>query len=178
MIIIASILFMASVGPLLAGAVMLLFDQTMGVGFFDQQGVEINSLAAFVLVFGHPEVYVVLLPAMGIVAEVITVLLEKKLFGYKTVLYTAIATGISELFVWAHHQFIAGIDPRMANFFTVTTLLISIPLTEMMFVYIATLYGGSIDLKTPMLFALAFIAEFLIGGVTGILLGASVVDAY
>ena len=179
MIIIASILFMASVGPLLAGAVMLLFDQTMGVGFFDPaRGGDPILWQHLFWFFGHPEVYVVLLPAMGIVAEVITVFARKKLFGYKTVLYTAIATGILSFFVWAHHQFIAGIDPRMANFFTVTTLLISIPLTEMMFVYIATLYGGSIDLKTPMLFALAFIAEFLIGGVTGILLGASVVDAY
>jgi cytochrome c oxidase subunit 1 len=80
--------------------------------------------------------------------------------------------------VWAHHQFIAGIDPRMANIFTITTLLISIPIAEMMFVYIATLYGGSITLNTPMLWALSFIATFLIGGVTGIFLGASGADIY
>ena len=80
--------------------------------------------------------------------------------------------------VWAHHQFIAGIDPRMANVFTITTLLISVPITEMIFVYIATLYGGSIQFTTPMLWALSFIAEFLIGGVTGIFLGASGADIY
>jgi cytochrome c oxidase subunit 1 len=80
--------------------------------------------------------------------------------------------------VWAHHQFIAGIDPRMANIFTITTLLISIPIAEMMFVYIATLYGGSITLNTPMLWALSFIATFLIGGVTGIFLGASGADIF
>jgi cytochrome c oxidase subunit 1 len=80
--------------------------------------------------------------------------------------------------VWAHHQFVAGIDPRMANVFTITTLLISIPIAEMMFVYIATLYGGSITLSTPMLWALGFIATFLIGGVTGIFLGASGADIY
>ncbi|MGE3636453.1 MAG: cbb3-type cytochrome c oxidase subunit I, partial [Sandaracinaceae bacterium] len=91
---------------------------------------------------------------------------------------TAIATGVLSFFVWAHHQFIAGIDPRMANVFTVTTVLISIPIAEMCFVYIATLYGGSIRLTTPMLWALAFIAEFLIGGVTGIFLGASGADIY
>jgi cytochrome c oxidase subunit 1 len=128
--------------------------------------------------FGHPEVYVVLLPAVGIVAEIITVFARKKLFGYKTVLYTAIGTGVLSFFVWAHHQFIAGIDPRMANVFTVTTLLISVPIAEMMFVYIATLYGGSITLTTPMLWALSFIFEFLLGGVTGIFLGASGNDIY
>jgi len=103
---------------------------------------------------------------------------RKKLFAYKTVLYTVFGTGVLSFTVWAHHQFIAGIDPRMAHVFTVTTLLISIPIAEMMFIYIATLYGGSITLSTPMLWALAFIAEFLIGGVTGIFLGASGADIY
>ena len=115
---------------------------------------------------------------MGIVAEVITVFSRKKLFAYKTVLYTAFATGVLSFFVWAHHQFIAGIDPRMANIFAVTTLLISIPIAEMLFVYIATLYGGSIRLTAAMLFALSFLAAFLIGGVTGIFLGASGADIY
>ncbi|MEZ4742412.1 MAG: cbb3-type cytochrome c oxidase subunit I [Bdellovibrionota bacterium] len=80
--------------------------------------------------------------------------------------------------MWAHHQFISGIDPRMANVFTVTTVMISVPIAEMMFVYIATLYGGSITFSVPMLFALSFLAEFLIGGVTGIFLGASGADIY
>ena len=179
MIVIASILFMASVGPLLAGAIMLVFDQTMNVGFFDPtKGGDPILWQHLFWFFGHPEVYVVLLPAMGIVADVITVHSRKKLFGYKTVLYTAIATGVLSFFVWAHHQFISGIDPKMANIFTVTTVLISIPIAEMCFVYIATLYGGSIVLNPPMLWALAFIAAFLIGGVTGIPLGASGSDVY
>ena len=114
----------------------------------------------------------------GIVAEVITTFSRKKLFAYKTVLYTAVGTGVLSFFVWAHHQFIAGIDPRMANIFSVTTLLISIPVAEMVFVYIATLYGGSIRLTVPMLWALAFIGEFLLGGVTGIFLGSSGSDIY
>ena len=179
MIVLASILFMASVGPLIAGAVMLLFDQTLGTGFFDPaQGGDPILWQHLFWFFGHPEVYVVLLPAMGIVAEVITVFSRKKLFAYKTVLYTAFATGVLSFFVWAHHQFIAGIDPRMANIFAVTTLLISIPIAEMLFVYIATLYGGSIRLTAAMLFALSFLAAFLIGGVTGIFLGASGADIY
>jgi cytochrome c oxidase subunit I len=179
MIIIASILFLASVGPLLAGAVMLIFDQTVGTGFFnpDMGGDPVLWQHLFWF-FGHPEVYVVLLPAMGIVAEIISVFSRKKLFGYKTILYTAIATGVLSFTVWAHHQFISGIDPRMANVFTVTTLLISVPIAEMVFVYIATLFGGSITFTTPMLWALSFIAEFLIGGVTGIFLGASGADIY
>ncbi|MCC6875468.1 MAG: cbb3-type cytochrome c oxidase subunit I [Sandaracinaceae bacterium] len=179
MIVIASILFMGSVGPLIAGAVMLLFDQVIGTGFFDPaRGGDPVLWQHLFWFFGHPEVYVVLLPAMGIVAEIITVFSRKKLFGYRTVLFTAVATGVLSFFVWAHHQFVAGIDPRMANVFTITTLLISIPVGEMCFVYIATLYGGSIRLTTPMLWALAFIGEFLIGGVTGIFLGSSGSDVY
>ena len=179
MIVVASILFMASVGPLIAGAIMLLFDQNLGTAFFnpDKGGDPVLWQHLFWF-FGHPEVYVVLLPAVGIVAEIITVMSRKKLFAYRTVLYTAFGTGVLSFMVWAHHQFIAGIDPRMANIFTITTLLISIPIAEMMFVYIATLYGGSITLNTPMLWALSFIAEFLIGGVTGIFLGASGTDIY
>jgi cytochrome c oxidase subunit 1 len=178
-IVIATILFMASVGPLVAGAIMLLFDQTLNIGFFDPaKGGDPVLWQHLFWFFGHPEVYVVLLPAMGIVAEVMTVFSRKKLFGYKTVLFTMIGTGFLSFLVWAHHQFIAGIDPRMANLFSITTVLISIPIAEMCFVYIATLYKGSIEFSTAMLFALAFLAEFAIGGVTGIFLGASGADLY
>jgi cytochrome c oxidase subunit 1 len=179
MIVVASILFMASVGPLIGGAVMLFMDQNIGTAFFDpDRGGDPILWQHLFWFFGHPEVYVVLLPAMGIVAEIMPVFARKKLFAYKTILYTVFGTGVLSFTVWAHHQFVAGIDPRMAHVFTVTTLLISIPIAEMMFVYIATLYGGSITLTTPMLWALAFIAEFLIGGVTGIFLGASGSDIY
>ena len=179
MICIASILFMASVGPLIAGAVMLLFDQQLGTAFFDPRaGGDPILWQHLFWFFGHPEVYVVLLPAMGIVADIIVVFSRKKLFNYRLILLTAIATGVLSFFVWAHHQFVAGIDPRMANVFTITTVLISIPIAEMLFLYIATLYKGKITLTTPMLWALAFIFEFLIGGVTGIFLGASGADIY
>jgi cytochrome c oxidase subunit 1 len=179
MIVVASVLFMASVGPLIAGAVMLVFDQVLGTGFYNPaRGGDPILWQHLFWFFGHPEVYVVLLPAMGIVAEIITVFSRKKMFAYRTVIGTVIATGVLSFFVWAHHQFVAGIDPRMANVFTVTTLLISVPIAEMCFLYIATLYGGSIRLATPMLWALAFMAEFLIGGATGIYLGASGADVF
>jgi cytochrome c oxidase subunit 1 len=179
MIVIASILFMLSVGPLIAGAVMLLFDQTLGTGFYDPAaGGDPILWQHLFWFFGHPEVYVVLLPAIGITIDIVATFARKKVFGYKLMLYTTVATGVLSFFVWAHHQFISGIDPRMANVFMVTTLLISVPIAELMFVIIATLYGGSIRLTTPMLWALSFIAEFLIGGVTGIFLGASGADIY
>ncbi|HXV37135.1 MAG TPA: cbb3-type cytochrome c oxidase subunit I [Myxococcota bacterium] len=179
MIVVASILFMASVGPLIAGAIMLFMDQNIGTAFFDpDKGGDPVLWQHLFWFFGHPEVYVVLLPAMGITAEIICVFARKKMFAYKTFLYTTFGTGVLSFTVWAHHQFVAGIDPRMANIFTVTTLLISIPIAEMCFIYIATLYGASIRLTTPMLWALAFVAEFLIGGVTGIFLGASGADIY
>jgi cytochrome c oxidase subunit 1 len=179
MIVIASILFMLSVGPLIAGAAMMFLDQTVGTGFFDPaRGGDPILWQHLFWFFGHPEVYVVLFPAVGVVLEIVATFARKKLFGYKIMLYTTVATGVLSFFVWAHHQFIAGIDPRMADIFTVTTLLISVPIAELMFVIIATLYGGSITLTTPMLWALSFIAEFLIGGVTGIYLGSSGADIY
>lgn len=187
---VTAILGLLAFGVLLAAGVLLLLDRNLGTSFFIPAGLVINdqlidrSGGSPILwqhlfwFFGHPEVYVVLLPAMGIVAEIMAVFARKKLFGYKTILYSVFATGILSFVVWAHHQFIAGIDPRMANLFTVTTLIISVPIAELCFVYIATLYGASITFSTPMLWALAFMAEFLIGGVTGIFLGASGLDVY
>jgi cytochrome c oxidase subunit I len=179
MIVIASVLFMLSVGPLMAGAVMLLFDQTLGTGFYDPaRGGDPILWQHLFWFFGHPEVYVVLLPAIGFVIDITSTFARKKVFGYKIMLYTAVATAVLSFFVWAHHQFVAGIDPRMANVFTITTLLISVPIAELLFVMIATLYGGSIRLSVPMLWALGFISTFLLGGVTGIFLGASGADIY
>src|SRR5262249_39128781 len=179
MIVVASLLFMASVGPLIAGAVMMLFDQTIGTGFYNPaRGGYANLWQTTFLFFCLPEVFVLLLLDIGIVAEVITTFSRKKLFGYRLILLTVIGTAILSFFVWAHHQFIAGIDPRMANVFTATTVLISIPIAEMCFLYIATLYGGSIRFTTPMLWALSFLAAFLIGGVTGIYPGASSADLF
>ncbi len=179
MIVIASLLFMASVGPLIAGAIMLLFDQFIGTSFYDAaKGGDPMLWQHLFWFFGHPEVYVVLLPPLGMAVEVITTFSRKKLFGYKTFLHSVYITGILSFVVWAHHQFVAGIDPRMANLFAITTLIISVPIAEICFLVMATLYGGSISFTTPMLFALGFIIEFIIGGVTGIFLGASGTDIF
>ena len=179
MINIATVVFMASVGPLVAGAVMLFMDQRLGTSFFvpDRGGDPILWQHLFWF-FGHPEVYVVLFPPLGVCAEIFTTFARKKIFGYKIIVYTAIATGGLSFIVWAHHQFIAGIDPRMGTVFAITTVLISVPVAEMIFSYIATLYGGSIEFKTPMWWALSFLFTFILGGVTGIHLGANASDAY
>jgi cytochrome c oxidase subunit I len=179
MIVIACVLFMGSVGPLVAGAVMLLMDQLLSTGFYDPtRGGDPILWQHLFWFFGHPEVYVLLLPAFGVVVEIITVFSRKKLFGYKMIVWAAIVTTVLSFFVWAHHQFVAGIDPRMANVFSVTTLLISIPIAEMLFLMIATLYRGSIQFTVPMLWALSFLSAFLFGGVTGIFLGSSGSDIY
>ncbi|MCP4296658.1 MAG: cytochrome c oxidase subunit I [Proteobacteria bacterium] len=179
MINIAVLLFMFSVGPLVAGAIMLLMDQQVGTSFFVPSGggdpVLFQHLFWF---FGHPEVYVILLPEMGLVAEIMTTFSRKKLFGYKYIVFITFLVGCLSMIVWAHHQFIAGIDPRTASIFSFTTILISIPISYIFMSYIATLYGGQIDFQLPMLWALAMIGEFLVGGLTGLFLGASALNIY
>ena len=179
MIVIASILFMASVGPLVQALSCLFSTNSWAQAFLTRTAVVIPSCGSTCSgSLGTQRYTLYYCRRWASSPRVITTFARKKLFAYKIVLYTAIATGILSFFVWAHHQFISGIDPRMANIFTVTTVLISVPLAEMMFVYIATLYGGSIRLETPMLWALGFLGTFLIGGVTGIFLGASGSDIY
>ncbi len=179
MIVIATLIFMFSVGPLIAGAVMLLLDRVAGTGFYNPAtGGDPIMFQHFFWFFGHPEVYVILLPTLGFLAEIFTTFSRKPLFGYKMILTsTWVAAGLSFI-VWAHHQFIAGIDPRMSTFFSITTILISVPFAVIIFSLMATLFQGQIELPTPMLFALGVVAEFLIGGVTGIYLGASAFDIY
>ncbi len=175
----AAVLFMLSVGPLVAGAMMLLFDRTLGTGFFDPtKGGDPLLWQHLFWFFGHPEVYVILLPGFGIVLEVLPVFARKPVFGYRAIVWSTIAAGALSFVVWAHHMFVSGIDARLAVPFSITTILISVPFAVMMFSMLATLWGGSIDLKTPMLFALGTIASFLIGGVTGIFLGSAAIDIF
>ena len=177
--IIASVVFLLSVGPLVAGAVMLLFDRTIGSGFFiPAEGGDPLLFQHLFWFFGHPEVYVLLLPALGIVAEVVCVCSRKALFGYRMILYSTIVAGLLSFVVWAHHQFIAGIDPRLATPFSITTILISVPFAVSMFAFIATLARGSIRFTNGMLFAVGMIAMFLLGGVTGIINGSAAADIY
>ena len=175
----AAILFMLSVGPLIAGAVMLLLDRVLGTSFYLPEGGGDPLLWQHLFwFFGHPEVYVILLPGLGIMLEVLPVFSRKPIFGYRLIIYSTIAAGILSFIVWAHHQFISGMDPRLAMPFSITTILISVPFALMVFATIATLWRGSISFPTPMLFALGTLAVFLIGGLTGIFNGSAPVDIY
>ncbi len=179
MFIISILIFMFSVGPLIAGAVMLLLDRTVGTGFYNPAvGGDPILFQHLFWFFGHPEVYVLLLPAIGFLAEILSTFSRKPIFGYKMIIYSTMIAGVLSFIVWAHHQFVAGIDPRMATFFSITTIMISIPFAVIIFSCIATLWKGSIQFTSPMLFALGFIGEFLLGGVTGIYLGSSAFDIY
>lgn len=178
-ICIASLDFMFSVAPLVAGAVMLLFDNILGTGFYDPaRGGDPILFQHLFWFFGHPEVYVIFLPALGVVGEIISVFSRKPLFAYKTNIYLTLVAAVLAIVVWAHHQFIAGIDPRMATFFSVGTIIISIPFAGVFLSYMATLWGGSIRFGVPMLWALGFIALFLVGGLTGLFLGSNTFDIY
>jgi cytochrome c oxidase subunit 1 len=175
----AAVLFMLSVGPLIAGAVLLLLDRTAGTGFFlPARGGDPLLWQHLFWFFGHPEVYVILLPGLGILLEIFPVFARKPVFGYRTILVSTIVAGALSFVVWAHHMFIAGIDPRLAMPFSLTTILISVPFAVIVFAMIATLWGASIRFATPMLFALGGLATFLIGGVTGIFNGSAAVDIY
>lgn len=179
MLNIAALIFMFSVGPLIAGAFMLLADRLLNAGFYlPEAGGDPLLFQHLFWFFGHPEVYVLLLPSLGIIAEVLTVFARKPLFGYRPIIYSTIVAGVLSFIVWAHHQFISGIDPRLAAPFSVTTILISVPFAIMLFAFIATLWRGSIQFSTAMLFALGMLAEFMIGGVTGIFNGSNAADIY
>ncbi len=175
----ATIDFMFSVGPIIAGAFMLLMDRTVGTGFFDAyRGGDPILFQHMFWFFGHPEVYVLLFPSMGLVAEVISNFSRKALFGYKFMIKLSIFAVVLSVIVWAHHQFIAGIDPTMATFFSIGTIIISIPFAGVILSFFATLWGGNIKLELPMLWAIGFLALFLIGGLTGLYLGSDAFDIY
>ena len=177
--LIAAALFLLSVGPLIAGAVMLLLDRTLGTGFFapDLGGDPLLWQHLFWF-FGHPEVYVVFLPPLGFVLDVLPVFARKPLFGHRWIIgATAVAGGLSFV-VWAHHMFMSGMDPRLAMPFSVTTILISVPFAFIVFAMIATLWRGSIRFDTPMLWALGFLTMFIVGGLTGIFNGSAPADIY
>ncbi len=175
----ATTLFLLSVGPLIAGAVMLLLDRTIGTHFYLPEGGGDPLLWQHLFwFFGHPEVYVILLPAVGLVLEVLPVFSRKPIFGYRWIIWSTIVAGGLSFIVWAHHMFVSGMDPRLAMPFSITTILISVPFAFIMFAMIATLWKGSIRFDTPMLWALGFIAMFIVGGLTGIFNGSAPADIY
>jgi len=175
----AAVLFMLSVGPLIAGAVMLLMDRILGTTFYLPEGGGEPLLWQHLFwFFGHPEVYVILLPGLGIVLEIMPVFSRKPIFGYRPIIYSTIAAGMLSFVVWAHHQFLSGMDPRLAMPFSITTIVISVPFALIVFAMIATLWRASISFPTPMLFAVGTLSIFIIGGLTGIFNGSAPVDIY
>jgi cytochrome c oxidase subunit 1 len=175
----AAVLFMLSVGPLIAGAVMLLLDRLAGTIFFLPTGGGQPLLWQHLFwFFGHPEVYVVMLPGLAIVLEILPVFSRKPIFGYHLILWATIAAGILSFIVWAHHMYLSGMDPRLAMPFSITTIIISVPFALMVFAMIATLWGGSISFPTPMLFALGTLGVFIVGGLSGIFNGSAPADIY
>jgi cytochrome c oxidase subunit 1 len=175
----AATLFLLSVGPLIAGAVMLLLDRTLGTGFYAPElGGDPLLWQHLFWFFGHPEVYVVLLPALGFVLEVLPVFSRKPIFGYRWILASTVVAAALSFIVWAHHMFVSGMDPRLAMPFSVTTILISVPFAWVIFAMIATLWRGSIRFDVPMLWALGFLTMFIVGGLTGIFNGSAPADLY
>ncbi|MBM3224175.1 MAG: cytochrome c oxidase subunit I [Candidatus Tectomicrobia bacterium] len=176
---IAAILFMFSVGPLIAGAVMMLLDRLVGTGFYTpSMGGEPLVWQHLFWFFGHPEVYVIMLPGLGLALDVFAVFCRKPLYGYRVIIWASIVAGALSFIVWAHHMYLSGMDPRLAMPFSITTILISVPFAVMMFAMIATLWGASITFATPMLLALGTLLIFLLGGLTGIFLGSAPMDIY
>ena len=172
---------------LLSAALLLIMDRSFGTSFFLSdifiQGEVLHYQGGSPVLFehlfwflGHPEVYIVLLPALGIASEVIATHSRKPIFGYKAMIISILAIAFLSTIVWGHHMFVTGMNPFLGSVFTFTTLLIAIPSAVKAFNYITTLWKGNIQFNTPMLFAIGFVSTFITGGLTGIILGDSALD--
>lgn len=171
LILITSFLVLIALTPLTAAQVMLLFDRFLGSNFFDTQaGGSAVLWQHFFWIFGHPEVYILILPGFAAASEIIPVFSRKPIFGYPIMVAATVAIGFISLGVWAHHMFVVGLSPGANTFFAFTTMVIAVPTGIKIFNWLGTMYGGKIRFSVPMLFCVAFLFQFLIAGLTGIML--------
>ena len=166
-----------AISPLTAAQVMLLVDRYLGGHFFDTQaGGSAVVWMHFFWIFGHPEVYVLAIPAFAFASEIIPVFSRKAIFGYPIMVAATICIGFIGISVWAHHMFTVGMSSSANIFFVLSTMAIAVPTGIKIFNWLATMWGGKIEFKTPMLFCVAFLFQFLVAGLTGIMLGAAPFD--
>jgi cytochrome c oxidase subunit 1 len=170
MMLVVAFLTLFAIPPVTAALIMVFTDRNFHTNFFNPSaGGDPLMYQNLFWIFGHPEVYILILPGMGIVSEILPVFSRKPLFGYAIVVFSGIAIGFLGWGVWAHHMFVSGLGPVAVSAFSLSTMLIAIPTGVKIFNWLGTVWGGSIRLKTPMLFALGFIAQFTIGGLSGVM---------
>jgi cytochrome c oxidase subunit 1 len=166
-----------AVTPLSAAQMMLLVDRYMGGHFFDTQaGGSATLWMHFFWIFGHPEVYILVIPCFGFMSEIVPVFSRKPIFGYPIMVAASICIGFVSMSVWAHHMFTIGMNSYANSFFAITSMVVGIPTGIKIFNWIGTMWGGKIQFKTSMLFCIAFLFQFLIAGLTGIMLASAPFD--
>src|SRR5262250_2055981 len=176
---ITAILLLLALPVLTAALAMLLFDRTMGTSFFLPEGGGEPLLWQHMFwFFGHPEVYILVLPAMGVTSELLSTFSRKPIFGYHAMAFSMIAIAFLSWIVWGHHMFQSGMHPALGTSFMMSTMVIGVPSAIKTFNWLGTIWGGNIQLKTPMLFALGFVSMFVIGGLSGIFMASTPVDIY